>query len=433
MTDNRWVLLGLAPPRSPWFRQVAGWATVGSISADFEKYVSADEVRSRLASARPLSALLVDRATIGLDRDLIDDVRAAGGVTIVIGSTGSPDWTELGAAAVVADDFEPLRLDRLLRDHATPITRVAPIPPDPTGDDDAESSAGHFVAVTGAGGTGASVIAMGLAQWFSDHAAAPADVLLADLRLDAEVAMLHDARTLAPGLQELVEAHRGGRLSPTQVRSLTFHSPAHGYRLLLGLRRHRDWTALRPRAFAAAVEGLLGAHRIVIADVDADMEGEATTGSRDVEDRNLIARHALPRADVTVIVGNPTPKGVHSLVRTIRDLRDGGIDASRMLAVLNRSPRRLHSRADAVSAFAALVHGEPGLEALGNPVLAPHRHDLDTAIRDGVRVPSSLARGVHREVRRRLDALLPHSLGRDGNRSPEPVAVGSLGHWTGAH
>jgi MinD-like ATPase involved in chromosome partitioning or flagellar assembly len=431
MSDNRWVLLGLAPPRTQWFREVAGWATAGSISADFEKYVSSDEVRSRLASGQPFSALLVDRSTIGLDRDLIDDVRAAGGVAIVVGSADGPDWTELGAAAVLADDFEPPRLNRTLRDHATPITRVTASPPDPSADGDEESSVGQFVAVTGAGGTGTSVVAMGLAQWFSDSAAA-SDVLLADLRLDAELAMLHDARMLAPGLQELVEAHRGGRLSSAQVRSLTFHAAAHGYQLLLGLRRHRDWTVLRPRAFAAALDGLLAAHRIVIADVDADIEGEASTGSRDVEDRNLIARHALPRADLVVIVGNPTPKGVHSLVRTVRDLRDGGIDASRMLAVLNRSPRGLRTRADAVSAFAALVDGEPGLEALGNPVLAPQRHDLDSAIRDGVRVPPPLTRGVHREVRRRLDELLPRSPDLCSGDAPVPVAVGSLGHWSGA-
>ena len=77
-------------------------------------------------------------------------------------------------------------------------------------------------------------------------------VLLADLNLDADQAALHDARDVVPGVAELVDAHRGGQPSADEIRTLTFRVPSRSYHLLLGLRRHRDWTVLRPRAFEAA-------------------------------------------------------------------------------------------------------------------------------------------------------------------------------------
>src|SRR3546814_3627994 len=81
-------------------------------------------------------------------------------------------------------------------------------------------------------------------------------ICLADLALDAEQAMLHAARDVVPGVAELVEAHRSGSPGPHEVRDLTWEVGERGYRLLLGLRRHRDWTAIRPRAFDAALDGL---------------------------------------------------------------------------------------------------------------------------------------------------------------------------------
>ena len=60
MSGERYVLLGLAPARAPWFAALAQWATAATIAAEFIKCVSGDEVRARLASGRPHSALLVD-------------------------------------------------------------------------------------------------------------------------------------------------------------------------------------------------------------------------------------------------------------------------------------------------------------------------------------------------------------------------------------
>ena len=68
------------------------------------------------------------------------------------------------------------------------------------------------------------------------------------------------------------------RRRPTRSAASPGSSPTGGYHLLLGLRRHRDWTAVRPHAFAAGLDGLRRAFRVVVADVDADLEGERTTG-----------------------------------------------------------------------------------------------------------------------------------------------------------
>src|SRR3546814_12010077 len=91
--------------------------------------------------------------------------------------------------------------------------------------------------------------------------------------------MLHDARDVIPGVLELVEAHRSGAPGPEDVRGLTFDIVTRRYRLLLGLRRHRDWTAIRPRALRSALDGLRRSFPLVVADVDADLEGRAATRS----------------------------------------------------------------------------------------------------------------------------------------------------------
>ena len=77
---------------------------------------------------------------------------------------------------------------------------------------------GRSVAVTGSGGIGRSTLAMALAAGL---AADPRDaglVVLTDLALHAEQALLHDAGDVVPGVVELVDAYRGTALDVTGVR-----------------------------------------------------------------------------------------------------------------------------------------------------------------------------------------------------------------------
>ena len=122
-----------------------------------------------------------------------------------------------------------------------------------------------------------------------------------------------------PGVQELVEAHRAGTPSIEQVRALLFDGPQ-PYQLLLGLRRHRDWAVVRPRSFLAALDSLRRTFTAVVADIDADVEGEDECGSIEVEERNVMARTVAEHADVVVVTGLPGVKGLRSLVRTIAEL-----------------------------------------------------------------------------------------------------------------
>ena len=80
----RYVVVGLARPRASWFGDVGRWATSGAAPVKFVRCVSAEELRARLRSGRAFSAVLVDGAVGGLDRDLVDAAREAGAAVVVV-------------------------------------------------------------------------------------------------------------------------------------------------------------------------------------------------------------------------------------------------------------------------------------------------------------------------------------------------------------
>lgn len=429
MASERYVLLGLGTSRSPWFTEVARWATVGSIPADFVKCIAPEEMRVRLTSGRPFSALLVDAATGAVDRDLLDTAaRQQVAVLVVDGSApgAGPDWRGLGAAAVLPADLRRETLLDALAEHARMIGAVADLPVDAaTGPTDVPARLGTLVAVTGSGGSGASTLAMAVAQALGDGPLGRP--VLADLCLDADQAMLHDARDIVPGLQELVDAHRSHRPRDDEVQALTFDVVNRGYNLLLGLRRHRDWAVLKPRSFEAALQGLRAAFGVVVADVDDDLEGEAECGSIDVEERNVMARTVTARADAVVVVGTPGVKGLHGLVRTVGRLRDHGVPPERILAVVNRSARSAKGRAELTRSFADLSGSRVGGAAVVGPIHVAERRGLDEIIRDGGRLPQSVAEPLGRAL---VDMLSRAPVeAAPATPVPVPITPGSLGSW----
>lgn len=433
---ERYVLLGVAPVRAPWFGQVAAWASAASLPAEFVRCVSLDEVAARLDGSRAFSALLVDSGTPGLDRDLLGQAgEARCPVVVVDGPEPRRDWRALGAAAVLAPTFSRDELLEVLEDVAARVPsatfRAALPPPRASGDQ------GRLIAVTGPGGTGASVVAIAMAQGLAesegqlvapDGSSGPIrrpSVLLADLCRVADQAMYHDARVLIPSLQEVVEAHRTARPSSSELLNQTFDVPARGYRLLLGLRRPRHWVGLRERAVDATLDSLQWLADIVVADVESDVEGEAETGSLDVQDRNLLARQALPRADLVLVVGEPSMKGTAAMVRVLADLVAYGVDPERLVPVANRSPRSPRRRAEITSAVAELAASASGLRP-GRlvPVLHVPDRDPEPALRDGVALPGSLPRILASTA----IALIARRATTPPRVVPEPVAVvpGSL-------
>ncbi len=419
----RYVLLGLAPARSPWFRAVAQWATSASIPAEFVKCVSGDEVRARLASGRAHSALIVDAAAPSFDRDLVAAAVGAYTPVLAVVDPARTGWSaaDLGVAAILDPSFSPSQLIEALSTHAQLIGRGDQLPPTLDALPD-PMWRGRLVSVCGPGGTGASTVAIAVAQGMTADVRFREQVVLADLARRGDQAVLHEAPDLGPGLQELVEAHRLGRPDPDAIRRSCYHVPRRGYHLLLGLRHPSAWTALRPRAVDATLDGLRQTFLAVVADIDGDVEGEDACGSFDIEERNHLARRAATTADVVFVVGVPGLQGIHALGWQLRSLVGAGVDPTRIVPVVNRAPRPPRTRAELTRALATAT-GDLG--SLSGPLFLPERK-VDDLHRDGASLPPALVApldGARRFYFERLADAAP--------AEPEPVAVrpGALGRW----
>lgn len=429
MRSERWVLLGLAPARAGWFGEVTRWTTSGALPAEFVKCRSADEARARLGSGRAWSALVLDIASPGWDRDLVDAALRAGVAVLAVRDhipgrdpAAGTDPGSAGFSAVLPSNFGREELLDILTLHAHPISRGDELPP---GLSEPGSSPwrGRLVTVCGPGGTGASTVAIGVAQGLALDVRYGGRVLLADLALRADQAMLHDAVDLGPGLQELVDAHRLGSPDPVEVGSGTFAVPGRAYRLLLGLRGLSTWSALRPRATSATLDSLRQAFSMVVADVTGELEGEADCGSADVEERNHLARTAASRADLVLAVGAPGIKGAHSLARLLRALSGVGVGPGRLLPVVNRAPRDPRERARLAGALSDLA---PTATELSTPLWVREAR-IEECLRSARPLPSSLVRPLAAAVGAHLDRLAdaPPPLSE-----PTPVTPGTLGTWT---
>lgn len=425
--NEQYVVLGVARVRSTWFRDLARWSTSAALPVDFVKCISLDEVRSRLASGRAYSALLVDADLAGLDRDLTDAAHAEGCAVVAVddGSTRH-DWATLGVDAVLG---EPTHRDAVLvalHEHGRPVSDVTDVIDVAARGEDRTARRGRLVAVVGGAGTGRSTLAMAVAQGLAHDARHGGSVALADLAHRGDLALLHDCGDVVPGVQELADAHRTRTTSPDDVRSFTFLMDDRGYHLLIGLRRPRDWSALRPRSVEAAIDGLLRAFHVTVADVDAEVDGEAECGSLDVEERNTLARTTLSRAHVVAVVGSATVAGLHRLTRIVDELVRFGVGAERLLVVVNRAPRALSLRSDVARAIATSVSALQGRPiALASPLFVAERAHIEQAHRDAVPLPTAFVE----PLRAAVDAML--ELVDEPTRS-EPVALepGSLGAWS---
>ncbi|HLK41907.1 MAG TPA: hypothetical protein VKV34_01090, partial [Thermoleophilia bacterium] len=355
--------------------------------------------------------------------DFIDMARDAGcGAIVVDEPRRGRDWVALGAVATLPPHFGCKELLETLEAHVPQITRADRAP---ALEDDVTADLGWrapLLAVTGPGGTGASTVAVALAQGLADDVRSGGAIVLADFRHRAELAMLHDARDMVPGVQELAEACRAGRPTLEEVRSLTYRVPERGYHLLLGLRRPREWTSVRPRAFYTAVDVLRTSFRYVIADVGPDVEGEDDIGSLDVEERNTMSRTTLQAADAVFVVGNGGMKGTHAAAAVVSALVQFGIPPARIVVVVNRSPRSASRRAEIRTCVQHLV-GDAA-SSMPSPVFLPDRH-VDDAFRDAVRLPDVLVAPLVAASHLVIDGPSPAP---EASR-PRLVRPGLLGHW----
>lgn len=429
MSAERYVVLGLAHVRSTWNPEVARWSTSGAVPVEYVKCISAAELRARVTSGRRFSAALLDGNLSVVDRDLIATLCDAAIAPLVVGGSPGTDWVSLGAAGALADPLErPALLDALVT-HARLLGSASIDGIDaPASSDLAMTWRGRLVAVTGRPGSGRSTMAATIAQGVAQDPRYSGDVVLADLARNAHQAVLHDARDVVPSIQELVEAHRTGRPTIAQHRELTFDVAHRGYRLLLGLRRPRDWVVIRSTAFRSSLDGLRRSARIVVADVDGDLEGEPETGSFDIEDRNLMARTTVGSADLVVVVATPTVAGIHGLIGQLDELRAFGVDPERTLVLVNRAPKGARARAELTRALADLSGGSDLDDPYLGPVFVAERRGVEAMHRDLARFPAAMVDPPGAAIRALLDRL-PASPLADAAHEPAPVAVGSLGTW----
>lgn len=436
-SDERYVLIAVGRGRERWLTELGRWSTSGAAPVDVLRCLGGDEALATLGSGRRASALLVD-ARSALDRDLVAAAAAQEVPTVVV-SDGSVhrDWDALGCAAVIDAEFGRDRLLAVLTEHTAPVDRsrrpgrvtLAQRDLPPT----------SFVAVLGTGGSGTSTVAMGVAQSLAETPptrqaddtrrtradAGQNDVLLVDGARRGELAMYHDVGDVIPGLPELVEAHRNDRLDPHGARALTFAIERRGYDLLLGRRRPADWVVLRRRAVEASVDTLARSYRVVVMDVDADLDGESETGSADVGDRHSVTAIALDRADVVLVVARPGMKGLHALAGLVDEVVGAGVPPVRVQPVINGIARNPATRAEASRSLQRLrATGDRGASAAALHLRSIRQ--LEDAHRSGARLPAGLCDPLGRVVRHHLANLGPRAAGPTMDEAAR-VGPGELG------
>ncbi len=385
MSSARYVLLGLAHPRSDWFRQLAQWCNGGALPAELIKCLSPEEIVHRLDSGRPASALIVDASLPGVDRDLMTAAAQQGCAVIVVAdSRVSRDWASIGARTVISSNFDRAELLDALASHSVLIDRATQAPAEHT-QTVASPFRGRVIAVVGSGGTGTSTVAIAVAQ----GQGSVRRTILADLNLHAEQAMLHDVNEPTGGLQSLVDAHRTASVSHEHLPEFCLSVPKRNYELLPGLRRARFWSAIRPVAFTAAFTALANTYEAVVCDVDSDIEREDTGGSLDIEERTSMSRTALLDADVVFLVAHPSMKGLHAANRLLIELGDLGIAMAKVVPVFNQAPKSPRVRAGYTSALAELINWRHGDHPQMTPIHLPFR-EVDEVLRSGDAFPSSL-------------------------------------------
>jgi hypothetical protein len=403
-SGGRYVVLALGPGPGPAM-------AAGSPPADIEVVAveAADVARVWLQGSRPWSALVVDRRHPGLDRDLVETARRQGVAVLV---TGQPVRGRSRDAASAAGIEAPLRATA--SPLARPVASLAGLGATMAalcGPPQTDSAAGAVVAVCGPGGTGTSTVAMAVATGLAQPGSA--NLVLADLSLRPAQALLHGLPPSVPGLEAMVHAHRTRWLTAAEAREHTVAPPGRPYRLLPGLRRSSHWTAIGPVTFDAALHSLRRAFATVVADVTGDLEGEAESGSADLEARNHMARRAVAEAAAVVVVGLDGPSGRVALDTTVDAVHDQVGETTRTIRVLNRAAGVLDPGA-----------GDP---AQGAPV------SRGATIRLAHLGPTGDLAAWGQPVAEAVSAILRHRPPRPSTRLTEPARIppGAIGQWRG--
>lgn len=265
-----------------------------------------------------------------------------------------------------------------LAEYRNQRERSAPQPPPPATSD--TWNEGRVLAVIGRAGSGTSTTAIAAAQGFAERFG-PSTVVLADLSRTGDQALLHDTPDVVPSFEDLAAATDP---PPDYAQTCTFQVVARAYDLLLGLRRRREWASVTHSDVSTVVEALRSAYRVVVCDIDDDLDG----GSVEAEARNCAARHVVGVADAVLVTGTATLTGLRSMLLTLDDLRALGVEPNRLRPMLTRVPSRRHRRQHA-AALAALSSGGSELAGAAQSMESPQTED---AHHNGTRLVRSIVR-----------------------------------------
>ncbi len=342
VNGQRHVLLGLASGNPAWTTTICQRLEHHGHSSEFILCTGAADLFNRLGTGRLFSALFVDHRTVGLDREVISRATSAGCPVVVVGGDDeSPRWVTLGAAAVIGSDLPVDAFRQLLSHHASPILATDHLelgsgPPESA----SHGWSGRVVAVTGPGGTGASVLARHLAAGLGNDPRMRGSVLLLDACLEADQAFLHGLPDdhLGPDLQAATQAHRGGDPDRAGLDKLIVRPTDRPYGLIPGLRRRRDWPSIGGPSLRATLVNLRRHHLVSVVDVDPLIDltppGQALGPSTPGEPCRMV----MSLADLVVVVGGTGEHATRSMERLLSNLGDAGISASRLLPILLAEP-----------------------------------------------------------------------------------------------
>ncbi len=341
-----------------------------------------------------MRAAFIDALLADLDTELVGSVRRACPVVVVDPVGTAARWETAGASVLANLPADESSLFAAVQ-AAESSTQCWPPRDEPTPD------GADLLAVIAAPGGDGTAVAAAIARSLVATGIRPGPVVLADLTLDAPHRSLHGLTPDRPGLPELIEAGRFGPPPPALARRAQ-HPTGQGYLLVPGLLRHQDWVTVGDRSAPSALDALRSSSALLIAHVDHDLEGEAETGSADIEDRNVLARTGVRTADLVVVASGSDRAGRLGVIVTLGALARFGVPHDRTVVVRpgGRWSRRRASRRPTSSQILLLAGSE----------------------RPDARVGTA--------IRARLAASGPRTApGSIAEPDPQPIVPGTLGHW----
>lgn len=331
---QRLRIAGIVSARSTWSSRISGWAEASTLPIDFIKFVSLTEF-CRIDTAS-FDALMLDE-NCNLDNESLTKLTDAQISVIVIGllSRDLAATIKPLTPTILSPEFDSSELleivEKLQAEVKTPLTKAVDVK-------------GQLIAVTGAGGSGASTVAIAIAQQLGKFGSIAGATGLLDAKLRGNLALLHDIGDVIPGVDELIESARAGVVTRMQVRDVAFPIPQRNYDVIAGAPKHNLWTTWSRSRVERVIDGLRDAYRIIVADVDHDIEGEAESGALEIEERNVLARTILSNADHIVLTIANSISGFARGVNIVNELKDFGCDIDALTIVLNESRRNPFNR-----------------------------------------------------------------------------------------